>query len=47
METNNGEFNAANSIWLAQLQDLVELVGKDENNLEAQHTEGLHFIYNA
>ena len=47
METNLGEFTASNSTWLTQLQDIIELVGTEENQAkssEAQHTEGLRFI---
>ncbi len=46
METNLGEFNPSNSTWLTQLQDIIELVGTEENQAkssEAQHTEGLRF----
>ncbi len=48
MEINTREFAASNTTWLTQLQDIIELVGTDENQAkysEAQQKEGLYFIY--
>ena len=48
MEINTGEFTTSNTTWLTQLEDIIELVGTDENQVKsslAQQKEGLHFIY--
>ncbi len=48
MEINTGEFTASNTTWLTQLEDIIELVGTDENQAkysEAQQKEGLNFSY--
>ena len=48
MEINTREFAASNTTWLTQLEDIIELVGTDENQVKssvAQQIEGFRFIY--